>query len=177
MEPYSTKAIWELGEAMKQLWLSLGLVAAVTAWVGSAPSVRAQTSGAIAGTISGPNGPIAGLTVNVVNVAGSVVGTAVTTRDGTYTVRNLAVGTYTIQIVNAAGSVVATGVGTLTAAALTATVDLTLTASQLSAAALAAGGAATGLSTTAKVVLATAAVAGTGVLAVVATRSDSSPTR
>src|SRR5258705_1927549 len=126
---------------MKQLWLSLGLVAALAAWIGSAPSVWAQTSGAIAGTIRGPNGPIAGLTVNVVSNAGRVVGTAVTARDGTYTVSSLAVGTYTIQIVNAAGSVLATGVGTVTAAALTATVDLTLTGSQLSAAALAAGGA------------------------------------
>jgi len=162
---------------MKQLWLSLGLVAALAAWISSAPSVGAQTSGVIAGTISGPNGPIAGLTVNVVNNAGLVVGTAVTARDGTYMVSSLAVGRYTVQIVNAAGSVLATGVGTVTAAALTATVDLTLTGSQLSAAALAAGGTGTGLSTTTKVVLATAAAAGAGILVVVATRADSSPTR
>jgi hypothetical protein len=162
---------------MKQRWLSLGLVAALAVWTGSVPSVRAQTPGAIAGTMSGPNGPIAGLTVNVVNDAGSVVGTAITTRDGAYTVSHLAVGTYTIQVVNAAGSVVATGVGTVTAAALTPTVDLTLTAGQLSPAALAAGGGATGMSTTTKVVLATAAVAGAGVVVVVATRADSSPTR
>ena len=132
--------VWELGEAMKQLWLSLGVVAALAAWIGLAPSVRAQATGVIAGTVSGPNGPIAGLTVNIVNGAGSVVGTAVTTQTGTYTVGNLAAGTYTIQVVNAAGRVVVTGVGTVTAAALTATVNLTLTASQLAPAAVAAGG-------------------------------------
>ena len=160
---------------MKQLWLSLGVVAALAAWIGSVPSVRAQTTGVIAGTISGPNGPIAGLTVNVINDAGSVVGTAVTKQDGTYTVSNLGVGRYTVQVVNGAGSVLATGMGTVTTAALTATVDLTLTASQLSSAALAAGS--TGMSTSTKVVLATAAIAGGGILAVVATRDDSSPTR
>jgi hypothetical protein len=161
---------------MKQLWLSLGLVAAF-AWIGSGPSVGAQTSGAIAGTIRGPNGPVAGLTVNVVNDAGSVVGTAVTTPDGAYTVSRLAVGMYTIQVVNTVGSVVATGVGTVTAAALTPTVDLTLTAGQMSPAALAASGGTTGMSTTTKVVLATAAIAGAGVGVVIATRADSSPTR
>jgi hypothetical protein len=160
---------------LKQLWLALGVVAALAAWVGLAPAVGAQTSGAVAGTIRGPNGPISGMTVNLVNGAGTVVGTATTTPSGTYTVGNLAPGTYTVQVVNSAGRVVGTGVGTVTAAALTATVDVTLTASQLAPAAVAAGGG--GLSTTTKVVLATAAAAGAGILAVVATRDDSSPTK
>jgi len=161
---------------MKQLWVSLGLVAALAAWIGSAPSVRAQGSGAIAGVISGPNGPIANLTVNVVNAAGSVVGTAITTQSGGYSVSNLAVGKYTIQVVNAEGRVVVTGVGTLTTAALKATVDLTLTSSQLAAAAVGAGGGA-GMSTTTKVVLATAATVAGGIFGVIAIQADSSPTK
>jgi hypothetical protein len=158
---------------MKQLWLSLGLVATLATWIGSAPSVRAQTRGAIAGAVRGPNGPIAGLTVNVVNDAGSVVGTAITMPAGAYTVSNLAVGTYTIQVVEAR-RVVATSVATVTPTTLTAAVDVTLTASELADAAVAAGG---GMRTRTKVVLATAAAAAAGVLVFVATREDSSPTR
>jgi Carboxypeptidase regulatory-like domain len=161
---------------MKKLWLSLGLVAGLAGWVGSAPSLRAQATGTIAGAISGPTGPIAGLTVNVVNAAGSVAGTAVTMPAGTYTIGNLAVGTYTIQVVNPARRVVGTGVATVTAGAAATTVDLTLTASQLAGAAVAAGAGA-GMSTATKVILASAAAAAAGVAGVVATRDDSSPTR
>ena len=92
---------------MKQLWLSLGLVAALAAGSASAPSVRAQTSGVIAGTVSGPDGPIAGLTVNVVNDAGSVVGTADhDVRPAPIPSAILPSGMYTIQVVSAAGRVV-----------------------------------------------------------------------
>jgi hypothetical protein len=162
---------------MKQLWTSLVLVASLAAWAGSASSVGAQGAGVITGTVRGPNGPIADLTVNLVNDAGTVVGTSTTTQAGTYTVSSLAFGTYTIQVVNAARRVVVTGVGTVSGAVSTATVDLTLTDSQRAAAAVAAGSGAGGMSTTTKVVIATAAAAGAGVLAIVATRDDSSPTR
>src|SRR5690554_6278424 len=47
-----------------------------------------QVAGSVAGVISGPGGPLQGLTVNVVNAAGQVVGTATTAADGSYTVGN-----------------------------------------------------------------------------------------
>jgi hypothetical protein len=162
---------------MKNLWTSLGLMALLAVWLGSAASLGAQTSGVITGVVRGSSGPIAGLTVNAVNDAGTVVGTSVTTQAGSYTVSNLAFGTYTIQVVNAARRVVVTGVGTVSGAASTATVDLTLTDDKRAAAAVAAGEGAAGMSTTTKVVIAAAAAAATGVLVVVATRGDSSPTR
>jgi len=163
---------------MKQLRLSLAVLLALAAWGGAAPSVGAQSRGKITGIVSGPSGPIGGLTVNIVNNAGAVVGTAVTAQNGAYTVENLAVGNYTIQVVSASGSVVSTGVGAVSATSLTTTVNLSLTASQLASVAGAAGGGGVlGLTTATKVVLATAAAAGTGVLLFAATRSDSSPTR
>ncbi|MEP6917017.1 MAG: carboxypeptidase-like regulatory domain-containing protein [Acidobacteriota bacterium] len=161
---------------MKKLWLCLAVLLALAAWGGAAPSVSAQASGKISGIVSGPNGPIAGVTVNIVNNAGVVVGTAVTTSTGAYTVGNLPVGTYTIQVVNTNGRVAGTGVGTVTAGAPAAVVNLTITSSQLAPAAVAAGGGG-GMGTTTKIVLVTAAVAAAGILIVVANKDDTSPTR
>jgi len=161
---------------MKQLRLSLAVLLALAAWGGAAPLAGAQSTGKITGIVSGPGGPVGGLTVNIVNNAGAVVGTAVTAQNGAYTVEKLAVGNYTIQVVSASGSVVGTGMGAVSATSLTTTVNLSLTASQLASMAGAASGGG-GLTTATKVVLATAAAAGTGLLLYTATRSDSSPTR
>jgi hypothetical protein len=164
---------------MTRLWIPLGLVALLAVSAGSPSSVLAQGAGVITGAVSGSGGPIAGVTVNVVNDAGTVVGTAVTSSAGAYTIGNLAFGTYTIQVVGTARRVVVTGVGTVSGAASTATVNLTLTDDKLAPAAIAAGGGggAGGMTTTTKAIIATAAAAGAGVLAYVATRADSSPTR
>jgi Carboxypeptidase regulatory-like domain len=165
-----------MGDAMKRLCLSLAVLLALAAWGGAAPSVSAQTSGKISGIVSGPGGPVAGVTVNIVNNAGAVVGTAVTSRTGAYSFGNLPAGTYTIQVVSDKRAVVATGMGTLNSATATASVDVTLTSSQLASAAVAAGGGG-GMGTSTKVVLAVAAAAGAGILIAVATKDDTSPTR
>src|SRR5262245_15964940 len=86
------------------------------------PNPRAQATGVIRGTVSGPSGPLSGVTVNIVNASGTVVGSTVTTAAGSYSVGNLAIGTYTIQIVSTTGAVVATSTGTISAAAVAATV-------------------------------------------------------
>ena len=161
---------------MKQLWLSIGALLAVAVLTTPAPSARAQANGQVSGIISGPSGPLAGMTVNVVNSAGSVVGTAVTSPAGSYSIANLPIGTYTLQVVNPAGAVLATGLGTVTASAASATVNVALTASQLGTTALAAGAGGAGGHTTA-IVLGVAAGVGAGVGIYAATRSDSSPTR
>lgn len=163
---------------MKRLWLSLAVLLALAAWGGASSSVSAQTRGKIGGTVTGPNGPVVGVTVNVVNNAGVVVGSSVTSQTGAYSVGNLPFGSYTIQVVSAKGLVVVTGVGSTTAAVATATVDLVLTSSQLAAAAVAAGGGGLfGMGTSATVVFAVAVAAGAGIFIAVATKDDTSPTR
>ena len=96
---------------MKQLWLSLVVLLAFAAWSGVAPGVSAQGSGKISGTVSGPSGPLAGVTVKVVNNAGVIVGTAVTAQNGTYSFDNLPAGSYTVQVVSSNGRVIVTGAG------------------------------------------------------------------
>ena len=154
---------------MKRLFV--GTLLAVAVLSGPSMSARAPLVGEIHGVVSGPQGPLDGLTVNIINGNGSVLGTAVTSSAGTYTVANLAVGTYTVQIVDRAGAVLTTGVGTVTAAARAATVNLTLTSSGLAPAAFIAS------RKKAAIVLGVAAAAAVGTLIFVATRPDSSPTR
>ena len=160
---------------MKQLWLSLVVLLALAAWGGAAPSVSAQASGKITGTVTGPSGPLAGVTVKIVNNAGVVVGTAVTTSTGAYAVENLPPGRYTVQVV-ISSKVAGTGAGTVTATIPAAVVDVSLTSSQLAPAAVAAGSG-HGMGTTTKVVLTVATVAATGIIIKIATKDDTSPTR
>ena len=155
---------------MKRLWLSLGTLLALVVLSGPAPSAGAQLRGEIRGVVSGPDGPLSGLTVNIINSAGMVVGTAVTSSTGAYSVSSLAVGTYTVQLVDRAGAVLTTGMGTVTPAAVTITVNLTLTANRLTPAAVTA-------SHTKAIVISAAVVAGAGTAIYIATKPDSSPTR
>ena len=150
--------------------LCFGTLLALAVLSGPAMSAGAPFAGEIHGVVSGPNGPLDGLTVNIINGNGSVLGTAVTSSAGTYTVANLVVGTYTVQIVDRAGAVLTTGMGTVTPAARAATVDLTLTSSGLATAALVA-------SRKKAIVLGVAAAAAAGTFIIIATRPDSSPTR
>ena len=150
--------------------LSFGTLLALAVLSGPSTSAGAQLAGEIHGVVSGPNGPLSGLTVNIINSNGVVVGTAVTSSTGTYTVPNLAVGTYTVQLVDHAGAVLTTGTGTVTAAVAAVPVNLTLTASRLAPAAIAA-------SHTKAIVFGAAAAAGAGTFAIIATRRDSSPTQ
>ena len=153
---------------MKRLYV--GTLVALAVLSGPSMSAGAPLVGEIHGVVSGPQGPLDGLTVNIINGNGSVLGTAVTSSAGTYTVANLAVGTYTVQVVDRAGAVLATGMGTVTAAARASAVDLTFNSSGLAAAALVA-------SKKKAIVLGVAAAAAVGTLIFIATRPDSSPTR
>ena len=83
---------------------------------------QAQAIGLIAGSASGPAGPLAGVTVNVVNAAGQVVGSAVTSAAGSFSVTGLAAGTFSVNVVSATGAVLSTSTASLAAGAMTATV-------------------------------------------------------
>jgi hypothetical protein len=139
---------------------------------------QGQAFGDVSGTVSGPNGPLANLTVNIINVdTGTVVGTTTTSANGAYSIANLPPGNYTVQVTNQTGAVLSTR-NVLVAAGVAATLNITLTASQLAAAGIAAGGAAAtggGFSTGAILGIAGAGAAGIGTA--VALNSDPSPTQ
>ena len=161
------------------LTLAFVFVLAQLSYVGA----QGQAVGIISGTATGTNGAaLAGVTVQVVNSAGTVVGSAVTTAAGSFSVGGLTAGTFTVNVVAASGAVIGTSTATLTAAAMTATVGVSATAAAAAAAAgaAAAGGAAAaagGISTAAHVAGVGAAAAGIGAAAVVANRDDASPSR
>ena len=163
-------------------FLRLGLFSAIAValvvWSVSVRSAVMQRGGEISGVVSGPTSPVAGVTVNVIDTAGQVVGTSVTSSTGAFSVGNLPVGTYTIQAVTRAGTVLMTGTGTVSATTLAATVNLSLTGSQLAAAAAGAGaaGTAAGISATTVVAIG-AAAAGGGVLLNHVVGDDPSPNR
>ena len=134
-----------------------------------------QATGSVAGVVSGPNGALADLVVNVINVdTGTVVATSRSAADGGYSFANLPPGNYTVQVANPSGAVLSTR-NVLVAAGVAATVNIALTASQLAAAGVAAGGAAAagGLSTGAILGIAGATAAGIGTA--IALKSDPSP--
>jgi hypothetical protein len=139
---------------------------------------QGQATGSVAGVVSGPNGPLSDLVINVVNIdTGAVVGTTKTSASGAYSIADLPPGNYTVQAVSPNGTVLNTR-NVLIAAATAATVNITLTASQLAAAGIAAGGAAGaggGLSTGAILGIAGGTAAGIGTI--VALQSDPSPTQ
>jgi Carboxypeptidase regulatory-like domain len=151
--------------------LAVGLVVSF----GLALLVGAQVvNGTVSGVVSSPSGPLGRVKVNIVDSAGTVAGTTVTSSSGAYSVGNLPAGMYTVQIVDDAGKVLGTGTGMVTAGAPAVTINVALTSGQLSGAAISAGSTGFRLSTTK--VLAAAAAAGAGVYAVHAL-SDSSPNR
>lgn len=136
-----------------------------------------QSTGSVAGVVSGPSGALAGLSINVINVdTGAVVATSKTAADGGYSFTDLPPGNYTVQVSNPTGAVLSTR-NVLIASGVAATANIALTASQLAAAGIAAGGAAVagGLSTGAILGIAGATAAGIGTA--VALREDPSPTQ
>jgi hypothetical protein len=169
---------------MKRVF-ALALMFALVVGNLSSLSAQAPAIGVISGTVSGPSGPLAGVTVNVLSSAGNIIGSAVTTTTGSFSVGGMASGTFSVQAIGATGSVLSTSAATLTAASMTATVSMSATAATLAAAATAAvatttaavGGAITGISTAAIVAGVGAAAATAGVVAAVATKSDASPSR
>ncbi|MET3728315.1 5-hydroxyisourate hydrolase-like protein (transthyretin family) [Fictibacillus halophilus] len=55
--------------------------------------------GVLTGTVNGPNGVIIGASVKVIDVNGTVIGSAVSNDDGTFFIGNLPVGTYALTVV------------------------------------------------------------------------------
>lgn len=150
-----------------------GVVVAMTLAV----VAQGQAMGTVAGVVSGPNGPLANLTLNVVNIdTGSVVATSTTSANGAYSFDNLPPGNYTVQVMSPGGSVLNTR-NVLVAAGLAATLNFTLTASQLAAAGIAAGGAAAGGGLSTATVLGIAGGSAAAIGTFIALRDDPSPTQ
>ena len=125
--------------------ISLAVVFAVSQL--SSSHAQVEAIGIIAGTVSGPSGALAGLTVEVVNAGGAVVGSATTAVTGAFSISGLTAGTFTVQVVGMNGAVIGTSSATLAAGAMTATVSVSATAGAVAAAAagaVAGAGAGTG---------------------------------
>jgi hypothetical protein len=139
-----------------------------------------QEGAAIIGTVSGPGGPLGGVTVQAIDAAGSIAGSAVTSDTGVYRLLNLRPGTYTVHALGANGRPIATG-----SARLAPNSDLVTLNIQASAGTMA--GAATGVPAAAprggginaRLVLASvgAAAASLGTLLVISTNEDVSGSR
>ena len=92
-------------------------------------SVTAQTvgNGVISGAINGPNGPLGAVTVQVVDATGTIVGNAVTTAAGTFSVGGLPAGTFLVRVMAANGNLIGTSTAMLAADAMTAIVAVQAT--------------------------------------------------
>src|SRR5690349_3623998 len=84
-------------ESMMKRVFALALMFTLALGNLSSLSAQVQAIGVISGSISGPTGPLAGVTVNVLGPAGNIVGTAVTTSAGSFSVGGLAVGSFSVQ--------------------------------------------------------------------------------
>jgi hypothetical protein len=154
-----------------------GIVGSVIVAMAIGVVAQGQANGTVEGIVSGPNGGLPDLVVNIINVdTGAVISTTKTASNGAYSVANLPPGNYTVQVANSSGSILSTR-NVLVGAGVAATVNIVLTASQMAAAGLAAGGAVVaaggGLSTAA--VLGIAGVAAAGIGTTVALTNDPSP--
>jgi hypothetical protein len=135
--------------------------------------------GTITGTASGALGPLTGLTVQVLDSAGTVVAKGVTTQTGAFSIGGLNPGTFTVQVLGSNGAVVGASSATLAAGAMTATVTVSAAAGALAAAASAAAAAAatSGVAPTPVRAAVAAAAASVGTAAVIATNDDASGSR
>jgi hypothetical protein len=161
---------------MKRILLSLSVVLVFAAAFAWAQPVSAQGTGTVSGVVTGPNGALAGLKVNILDSNGAVVGTATTSATGAYSVAGLPLGSYTVQVVGKNG-VAATGTGIATASLTMATVNIALTSSQLAAAGLASGGGFTFLGMTGTTLLIGGGVVAGGAVLIHQAGKPSSPNR
>jgi hypothetical protein len=159
-------------------------VALAFVWVTMPPlPARAQAAGVITGTVNGPAGPLASVTVQVLNAEGMIVGSATTGFDGRFAVSRLPPGTYTVQTLGSTGQVMATTIATLGAGAMTASVLVSATAAALAGTAIAAGGAAAagaaagGLGAATIVTSLAVAASAAGIVTVVVTADEASGRR
>lgn len=156
----------------------IALAVVVTLAVAQFPSVNAQLQqvGVITGTVGCPEGPLAGATVQAIDAAGTIAGTAVTMADGAFTIDGLRPGTYTVQVHGSNGLIIGAASATLTSETMTAMVKIDSCAGVLAALATAAG---TGGGIGARTILAgvAAAAAALGTLAAISTEPDVSGSR
>lgn len=147
------------------------------------PVLSAQTSraGVITGIVVGTAGALTGVTVQVLDSAGVIVGSTVTTETGAFRVNGLPEGTFPLNAVSTSGAVIGTSIATLTADAMTARVTISATAASDEAAAMAAWGGlavpAIGLSARTVVASLGAAAANIGAASLVVVGADASPSR
>ena len=156
----------------------LALIVAFTLVVGQLLSI-AQTAGTgiITGTVSGPSGPMVGASVQLLDSAGAVVGTATTTETGAFSVTGLSAGAFAVQTVGINGAILGTTNATLAAGSMSVTVTLSATAGALAASAVAVTAVATSsaaVSSTTVLAAVGAAAAAAGTAAVVAAKPDAS---
>ena len=156
----------------------LALIFAFTLGVGQLLSISAQTTGVgvITGTVSGPSGPMVGATVQVLDSAGVVVGTATTTETGAFGVTGLSAGTFTVQTVGVNGAILGATNATLAAGSMSVAVTLSATSGALAALAVAVTAAASNAAVSSTTVLLAvgAAAAAAGTAAVVAAKPNAS---
>ena len=138
--------------------------------------LSAGAAGIITGTMQGPAGPMAGIRVNALNTAGSIVAVATTDGSGAYSVEGLPAGTFVLQAVSPSGAVVTTSTATLSGASMKVTRNLTTSAAAAPAAqsaALSGGG------FNSKVVwwIVGTSAATAGIVSAVAVDDDASPTQ
>jgi hypothetical protein len=157
----------------------LSLMFAFTLVVGQLLSIAAQTTGigVITGTVSGPSGPMLGATVQVLDSAGAVIGTATTTETGAFSVTGLSAGSFTVQTVGVNGAILGATNATLAAGSMSAAVTLSATAGALAASAVAVTAIATSsaaVSSTTVLAAVGAAAAAAGTAAIVAAQPDAS---
>jgi carboxypeptidase family protein len=155
----------------------LALIFAFTLVAGQLFSIAQTTGvGVITGTVSGPSGPMVGATVQVLDSAGAVVGTATTTEAGAFSVTGLSAGTFTVQTVGINGAILGATNATLAAGSMSVAVTLSATAGALAASAVAVTAVAHGAAFSSTTVLAAvgAAAAAAGTAAVIASKPNAS---
>ena len=160
----------------------LALMVACALMGGQILSTAAQVAeiGVITGTISGPSGPLVGATVQVLNSAGTVVGTATTAQAGAFSVAGLSAGTFTVQSVAVNGAFLGTTNATLATGSMSAAVTVSATAGTLAAsavAATAAAGTGAAVSSTTVLIAVGAAAAAAGTAGIIATKESPSGSR
>jgi hypothetical protein len=150
--------------------------------VGQLPPTAAQTGGvgAIVGSITGPSGPLVGVTVEILDQAGVVVAMATTAETGAFSVAGLQTGSFTVQAVGANGAVLAASSATIAEGAMTIIVTLNATAGILAASATLASsavGATSGVTSTTVLAALGSAAAAAGAAAVIPTQQEASGSR
>jgi hypothetical protein len=146
----------------------------------SSVDAQFQEGGAIAGRVAGPARPLGGVTVQAIDAAGSIAGSAATSDAGMFRIVDLRPGTYTVHVLSANGRAIATASATLAADSGPVTLSIEATAGTMAGAATGVPAAAPrGGGINARLVLASvgAAAASLGTLLVISTNEDVSGSR